>query len=364
MRPEAKAHGDAAVVEFVQRMDGVGAGPAAREAYRDSFTRLRSQLEMYPASGRQPSVVFDSAAETATRLAASCLPLGLAASMHLYPLCALQCMPLPLLSVARLQRAVLLRTIRKRSLILANAGSERTRGAGDLVLAHQNADGIHIDGTFEYMSLASVADIVFFKARVANSDCTALCAADLRGETVRVGDWKFSGRMRLSDTSSVTFVGHRVPRGRYVLATNERVLSCASDYQRCWFHLFLAEVYLARLERLHRLWGLRRSAEQTASVNELAALRAHALRLFDDFSSGADLEPLLKTTSALKLRVSVMAQATRTVLLGLAALKPLDARQLRDDADELGYIKWQPTADHIILSRLGRSLRAARRIAG
>ena len=55
------------------------------------------------------------------------LPLGIAVAMHLYPLCVLQCIPLPLLSFARFQRAMLLRTIRNRSLILANAGSERTR---------------------------------------------------------------------------------------------------------------------------------------------------------------------------------------------------------------------------------------------
>ena len=110
-------------------MNGAGDGPAARDAYREGFKRLRSQLEMYPVSGRPASVIFESAAETARNLAAGCLPLGIAVAMHLYPLCVLQCIPLPLLSFARFQRAMLLRTIRNRSLILANAGSERTRGA-------------------------------------------------------------------------------------------------------------------------------------------------------------------------------------------------------------------------------------------
>src|SRR4029450_10582846 len=191
---------------------------------------------------------------------ASCLPLGIALAMHLYPLCVLQCVPLPLLSFARFQRAMLLRTIRNRSLILANAGGERTGGVQHALAARQDAQGIRIDGTFEYMSLATVADLVFFKAPLADSPGTALCAADLRVDSVRIGDSRFSGSMRLSDTSSVTFSGHRVPHGRYVLVADDEVLRCASDYQRCWFHLFLAEVYLARLGRRHSLRCLPRCA--------------------------------------------------------------------------------------------------------
>jgi hypothetical protein len=262
-------------------------------------------------------------------------------------------MPLPLLSFARFQRAMLLRTIRNRSLILANAGGERTRGADHSLVARQDAEGVRIDGTFEYMSLATVADVVLFKARLADSNGTVLCAADLRVDSVRIGGWRFSGSMRLSDTSSVTFAGHRVPHGRYVLVADDEVLRCSADYQRCWFHLFLADLYLARLERLHRVWGLPRSAEQIMSLNELSQLREYALRLLDDFSSGSDLQPLKKTTCAMKLRVSLMAQATMASLRAREGRTPADAHQLRADASELGYIKSQPTADEIILRSIG-----------
>jgi hypothetical protein len=353
MQAEIHTIEDSLVAEFIERMSGAGDGPAAREAYREGFKRLRSQLEIYPVSGRHASVIFESAAKTARSLAASCLPLGIAVAMHLYPLCVLQCIPLPLLSFARFQRAMLLRRIRNRSLILANAGSERSRGANHSLVARQDAGGIRIDGTFEYMSLASVADVVFFKARLANSKCTALCAADLRVDSVRIGGWRFSGSMRLSDTSPVTFAGHRVPHGRYVLVADDEVLRCASDYQRCWFHLFLAEVYLARLERLHEVWGLRRSAEQIMSLNEVSQLRGYALRLLDDFSSGSDIQPLKQTTSAMKLRVSLMAQSTMTSLRRREDLTPADAQQLRADASELCYIKSQPTADETILRSIG-----------
>jgi hypothetical protein len=353
MHPEIHTREDQPVTEFIKRMNGAGDGPAARDAYREGFNRLRSQLEMYPVSGRDPSAIFESAAKTARHLSASCLPLGVAVAMHLYPLCVLQCIPLPLLSFARFQRAMLLRTIRNRSLVLANAGSDRTRGAHESLIARQEGEAIRLDGTFEYMSLASVADIVFFKARLADSTGTVLCAADLRSDSVCIGDWKFSGSMRLSDTSSVTFDGHRVPHGRYVLVADDEAVRCTADYQRSWFHLFLAEMYLARLERLHQVWDLRRSAEQIVSLNELSQLRAYALRLLDDFSSGADIQPLTKTTCAMKLRVSLMTQSTTAQLRRREDETPADARRLRSDASELGYIKSQPTADETILRSIG-----------
>jgi hypothetical protein len=343
----------ALVKEFVEHVNGAGEGPAARDAYREGFTRLRSRLDMYPVPGRRASAVFASAAKTATTLAADCLPLGIAVAMHLYPLCVLQCMPLPWLSFARLQRAMLLRTIRKCSLILANAGGERTRGVAHSLVAQPDAEGLRIDGTFEYMSLATVADVVFFKAQLADGNGTALCAADLKSDSVQIGGWKFSGNMRLSDTSSVTFAGHRVPHGRYVVVADDEVLRCSADYQRCWFHLFLADMYLARLERLHQAWRLPRSAEDIMSLNELSQLRAYALRLLDDPLRGYGVEPLKKTTSAMKLRVSRMAQATMASLRDREDRAPADLRQLRADASELGYIKSQPTADEIIMRSIG-----------
>jgi hypothetical protein len=344
---------DALVADFVGRVNHAGDGPAARAAFRDGFTRLRSELAMYPLAAGRPSAVFESASGTARSLAATCLPLGIAVSMHLYPLCVLQSMPLPLLSFARFQRAMLLRTIRSRSLILANGGGERTRGAEPALVARQDADGIRVYGTFEYVSLATVADLVLFKARLARGSGTVLCAADLRAGSVRIGEWRFSGSMRLSDTCPVTFAGHRVPHGRYVAVGSEEVVRCTSDYQRCWFHLFLADMYLARLDRLHRVWALPRPAEHVLSLNELAQLRAYALRLLDDFTPGSDLQPLQKATSALKLRVSLLAQATMASLRDRDDRPGPDAVQRHADASELGYIKWQPTADDVILRSLG-----------
>src|SRR5688572_30631782 len=117
---------------------------AARHAYRRSFNRLRSQLQMYP-GGERPSEVFENAAATVRSLGAECLPLAIAVAMHLYPFCVLQCVPIPLLSVARLKRAMLLRAIRNRSLILANTGSERSRGTTTPPIAARAADGVRID---------------------------------------------------------------------------------------------------------------------------------------------------------------------------------------------------------------------------
>ena len=190
MQPEIHTNEDRLVAEFVARMNGAGDGPAAREAIvRASHGSARS-WRLIRFRDHHPSVVFESAAKDREE------PLrGLSAAGH-------RCRHAPLpalrpavhsaaaLSFARFQRAMLLRTIRYRSLILANAGSERTRGADHTVVARQDADGIRIDGTFEYMSLATVADVVFFKARLANSNGTVLCAADLRADwcASEVGD--------------------------------------------------------------------------------------------------------------------------------------------------------------------------------
>jgi len=320
------------VAEIVTQVSEAADERAARHAYRRAIQRLRSKLQLYPV-GSQPSEVFEQAAVTVRSLGATCLPLAIAVAMHLYPFCVLQCVPIPLLSAARLKRALLMRTIRNRSLILANTGSERTDGTTTPLIATLAADGIRIDGRCEYLSLSSVADVVLFKAQLADSSHAVLCAADLRANTVRIGRWKFSGAMELSDTSPVTFVGHRVPRGHYLVVPDDAALSCISDYQRAWFHLFIAEIYRARVEHL-----------SGASGDEVSQLRQQSLRLLDDFSAGADVGPLLRTTAALKLRVSMLAQATAVALRsqGLAA-----------EAGGLGYIRSQPTADAKILRTFG-----------
>jgi hypothetical protein len=56
---------DQLVTELIERMNGAGDGPSARDVFREGFERLRSQLEIYPVSGRRASVIFESAAKTA-----------------------------------------------------------------------------------------------------------------------------------------------------------------------------------------------------------------------------------------------------------------------------------------------------------
>jgi hypothetical protein len=144
-----------------------------------------------------------------------------------------------------------------------------------------------------------------------------------------------------------------VPHGRYVLVPHDEGLRCISDYQRCWFQLFLAEMYLARLEHLQRVWGLPRYADQVIGLNEMSRLREYSLHLLDHFSPGADTERLKKTTSALKLRVSLMAQSTVVALRSRDARTATDRQQLATDAGELCYIKSQPTTDERILRSIG-----------
>jgi hypothetical protein len=198
------------------------------------------------------------------------------------------------------------------------------------------------------MSLSSVADVVLLKAVFADGTC-ALCAADLRGDSVRIGDWKFSGRMRLSDTSSLTFTNHPVPHGRYIRTSANDGMQCVSNYQRCWFHLVLAEVYLARLEHLRRMHRLTQGEPYRTHHERVYSLKARSLHLLDDFSS-LDTTPLMKTTSALKLNVSLLAQTTAAELRSLGTRTSGEAEELSADASELCHMQWQPTADAKILS--------------
>lgn len=343
MQAEVHSNESLLVADIAARVSDAADERAARHAYRRSFNQLRQQLPLYP-TGSRPSAVFDSAAAVVRSLGATCLPLAIAVAMHLYPLCVLQCVPIPLMSVARLKRAMLLRMIRRRSLLLANTGSERIHGTSAPLIATRATDGVRIDGRCEYLSLSSIADIVLFKAQLADSNHAVLCAADLRASSVRIGQWRFSGAMELSDTSSVTFVNHRVPNGHYLIVPDHAELGCISDYQRSWFHLLIAEIYLARVEHLRDAHGLPQMTQYSASRSEVARLRQQSLQLLDDFAMDVDVGPLTRTTAVLKLRVSMMSQTTA------AALR---SRGLAAEAGGLGYIKSQPTADEKILNAFG-----------
>jgi hypothetical protein len=306
------------------------------------FDRLRSKVQLHPAEAT-PSATFETAARTARVVAADCLPLGIAVVMHLYALCALRCIPLPWVSQANLRRHLLLHDIDSHALILANTGSERAIGAHDPLTVSQTRDGLRINGTSPYMSLAHVADVVLFSAPL--GDSTVFCAADLRRESVRIGATQFSGAMRLSDTCPVSFVNHRVGRGRYLIVASDATFNCLAQYQRSWFHLLLTEAYLARLEHLHEQWSAPRTAEQLASLQELACLREYSLRLLDTAGSPGTIVSLSRVTAAMKLRVSWLAQSTA------AALKGLDDAA----ASELRYIRRQPPSDDRIIQDLAAS---------
>lgn len=315
---------------------------AWRAAFRGGFAGLRADLHLHPA-GSTASGTFEAAAAIARDVSVNCLPLGIAIVMHLYPLCVLRCVPLPWWRQGAVRRSRLLRLIDSRALILSNAGSERTTGAHPPVMLTRTRDGIRVDGTYDYVSLANVADLVLFSAPLADSGRTAFCAADLRGGSVSVGGGKFTGSMRLSDTCAVTFDNHRVAPDCYIEVPNDATLNCMAQYQRSWFHLLLGEGYLARIEHLRRQWDLPRPVEQVASLNELAHLRDYALRLLEGTTAPRNVEPLSRVTAAIKLRISLHAQAT------VAAIRRLDEAA----ATELGFLGRQPTSDERILRSIG-----------
>ena len=330
----------AKVAQLIAAVSRAPDDAAWRETFRHGFGGLRADLNLHPAQ-TTPAATFEMAADTARSVSAECLPLGIALVMHLYPLCALRCVPLPWWSAASLRRTRLLRDIDARSLILANAGSERASGAHAPVKLTYTQDGIRVDGTYEYVSLAHVADVVLFSAPY--HECAMFCAADLRCESVRVGASRFRGSMQISDTCSVTFDNHRVRADRCIVVPTQSALDCMAQYQRSWFQLLLGEGYLARIERLRRLWDVPHSVADIASLNELQLMQKYSLRLLDEAASPSAVETLAQVTAAMKLRISWYAQATA------AAVRSFD----ETSAKELGYFSLQPTSDERILRSIG-----------
>jgi len=305
--------------------------PAApREGFAARFEQVRANMDLHPVACR-PSDTFAAAANTAGGVAADCLPLGIGLVMHLYPFCAMQHVPLPWLGMAVFKRASLLRNIRENEWIVANAGSERAADRPPEVTATLLPDGVRLDGTFEYVSLASVADFLLFKAPLDDGG-VAFCAADLSGPGVAAGPARFSGTMSLSDTRSVHFHGHVVPRARSIITTQAGPMQWMACYQRVWFHLLLAEVHLARIEKLHVVHGLSSAVERSFAMREMTWLRDYALRLLDELRLGDDVEKLAQVARELKSRAGTLARDTAESIM------PIDP----PSSAELGYLpRWR-----------------------
>jgi alkylation response protein AidB-like acyl-CoA dehydrogenase len=307
-------------------------------SFRQWFGQLHQMLPLHP-QACAASDTFNAAAEVTRLVAANNLPLGLGLVMHLYPLCALRCVPLPWWTPAARRRSHLTDEIDGRRLILANAGSERAAGAHAPVTVTRAPDGIRIDGSFDYVSLAHVADIVLFSAPLGRGH--VFCAADLHAESVTRGPSRFRGTMRLSDTCSLAFRAHQMAAEHFIEIPDGAAMGCMTLYQRSWFHLLLGEAYLARLDHLQHRWQLTRPVELVAHLNELALLREYALRLLDE-ARPDNMAALARVTAAFKLRVSWLAQST--------------AEKVRahdeNAATELGFIRLQPTPDARIVQSL------------
>ena len=337
---------------FLADITAAGSDNQWRQALRRELDRIRNHLAFYPPAGAGPAATLAATTHTVREIAADCLPLGIALVMHLYPLCALQCAPLPRMSIAGFKRRILMKMITERGLIVANGGSERANGAHQPLDVALDGDALRVNGAFEYVSLASVADVVLFSAPL--GERTVFCAAALRGESVRLSEPKFEGRMRFSDTRSLAFQDHRVAAGNFLLVADGAGAKCIYDYQRAWFHLLLAEAYLARIELLRDRWQLEPGVDQVMALNEVSCLRDYASRLLDDCRPQGSVDALTRVTASLKLRVSLMAQAAGRSLRELATRHSANARasELIADASELGYMRMQPTTDDRILRSL------------
>ena len=126
---------------FLAQISAAGSDNQWRQALRGELERIRRQYALYPAAGASPSQTLHSATHTVREIAAHCLPLGIALVMHLYPLCALRCAPLPAVSIAGFKRRLLMNQVTERGLIVANGGSERAHGPHESMSVALDGDG-------------------------------------------------------------------------------------------------------------------------------------------------------------------------------------------------------------------------------
>lgn len=308
-----------------------------RKAWRLAFAHLRQEVDLHP-NPATPSATFDAAAASLRTVAAETLPMAMGLVMHLYPLCALRFIPLPRWSAANYRRHRLLRDIDRQGWILANAGSERVAGSQSPVSLRRTLHGALVTGAFDYVSLANVADLVLFNAPL-DRQASLFCIASLHADTATVGEPRFSGAAKLSDTCSLRLEKHLVRNEHCVVVPTDTALGCMTQYQRSWFQLLASEAHLARLDFLRRRWQLPHSPEDMAGRNELKLLRDYALRLLDGAGVVGTIESLAGVTSAIKLRVSWKCKAMAELL------RDLDANA----AAELLLLERQPTADDRIL---------------
>ena len=156
------------------------------DAFGHGF-ELRAELNLHPAESTA-AATFAAAAQTARSVAADCLPLGIAIVMHLYPLCALRCVPLPWWSAANLQAHPAPACHRPP---LADPRQCRQRARRRRACA-RDADA-HCAVAF-----ASTAPMNTCRSRTSPTSCCSarrspaataamFCAADLHGDSVRIG---------------------------------------------------------------------------------------------------------------------------------------------------------------------------------
>lgn len=308
-----------------------------RKAWRLAFAQLRQEVDLHPI-GATPAATFAAAAASVRTVSAENLPLAMGLVMHLYPLCALRFIPLPWWSAASYRRHRLLRDIDREGWILANAGSERVAGAQSPISLTRTFHGALVTGAFDYVSLANVADLVLFNAPL-DGQVSLFCIASMHMDTAIIGEPRFSGATRLSDTCSLRLEKHLVRNEHCVVVPNDTTLGCMTQYQRSWFQMLAAEAHLARLDFLRKRWQLPHTPEDIAGWNEVKLLRDYALRLLDGARTAGTIESLASVTAAIKLRISWRCQAMAE------PLRELDATA----AAELLLLKRQPTADDRIL---------------
>lgn len=192
--------------------------------------------------------------------------IGVGLAMHMYFLAALATYPLPPAQELDDRRRFFLANVLSGRWLIANSGPD---AHGSPVVA-QDRDGAYlIHGAKRFMSLAHVADVMFFTGHLDSGlPCAFVTPLTLSG--LRIGAPSFGHRLSDADTHQLRFDDAILPCSALIASGSD--LSSMNLFQRSWFQSLIAAPYLGAASRALDLAHSRTSAPgQSDGIGSLSA---------------------------------------------------------------------------------------------
>ena len=230
------------------------AEPAPQFSDLGAFTSwLRSsELGFIPCNGTSPGTCYLKCYDALYSIGRDCsISHGVAAAMHLYMLAAIANFPLES-GELRTRRDAFIAEAHKNRLLIANSGIDDSSKLSGSIHSPATAEfvgnGILVNGTKTFVSMAAFADLIVFTAQERSSSAQISLYAPLRAAEVAIGDPVFGTLLGGAGTRSVSFCNLHLGHAN-IVARGTELLSIGHLYQRTWFQGLISAVYLGALSQ-------------------------------------------------------------------------------------------------------------------